>query len=103
MGPAEARAGAVLPLRDNRLLPNPAVPAAQINLPPGLCPGPRGLAHWFPGGSGKGSEQPPHCLPQTHPGAHVAPQRCTILRDGKAKGSITNLVEKIYPYELNCP
>ena len=24
-------------------------------------------------------------LPQTHPGAHVAPQRCTILRDGKAK------------------
>lgn len=25
-----------------------------------------------------------HCLPQTRPGARVAPQRCTILRFGKA-------------------
>lgn len=94
MGSAEARAGAVLPLCDNRLLPDPAVPTAQKIATPGLCPGPRGLAHWFPGGSGKGSTQPPHCLPQTHTGAHVAPQRCTILRDGKAKVSITDARQK---------
>ena len=28
-----------------------------------------------------------HCLSQTRYGAHVAPQRCTILRIGKAYAS----------------
>lgn len=30
-------------------------------------------------------------------GAHVAPQRCTILRNGKAETSIHDLFEKYYP------
>jgi len=51
----------------------------------GLCPGPRGLTLWFPGGSDKERQRAhAHCLPETHLGARVAPQRCPILPGGKA-------------------
>ena len=54
---------------------------------PGRCPGPRGLTLLFRKGQLHRKEKrqrPRHCPLQTRYGAHVAPQRCTIPRTGKA-------------------
>ena len=42
-----------------------------------------------------------HCLRETLTGAHVAPQRCTILRSGKA--ALVNTFQDFTSKKFNCP
>ena len=85
MGSGETIAARVLPLPADWRLP---VETGHLEKPepPGLCPGPRGLALFVSGKAVKKAAR--HALPSgTRSGARVAPQRCPILRDGKAIAS----------------
>lgn len=87
MGTSQAVPERILQLPANGSISSPKVCKKLRQVKPGRCPGPRGLTLLFRKGQLHRKEKrqrPRHCPLQTRYGAHVAPQRCTIPRTGKA-------------------